>query len=293
MTSTAKQQLDELGFVALTGLIPPDLLAELRDSVERLWAAEGEDAGAEFKLEPGARRLANLVNKGEVFARLIVHPEVLDAMAYVLGPRFKLSSLNARSANPRSACRQPLHADAGAVADAAGYWVANSVWMLDDFTSENGAIRIVPGSHRWRRLPDPDTYDPQPDEQLITARAGTVVVMNAHAWHGATDNRTDAPRRAVHAFYTCADKPQQQTLSVRIGETLRRRLERTRQLASKTGDNVSTSEIAKQLLDHSNNRPAFTRGFVFAETSPVQTDAHVRRGEAHQRRRLLVEPHST
>jgi hypothetical protein len=46
-----------------------------------------------------------------------------------------------------------------------------------------------------------------------------------------------------------ADKPQQQTLSVRIGETLRRRLERTRQLASKTGDNVSTSEIAKQLLE--------------------------------------------
>ncbi len=46
-----------------------------------------------------------------------------------------------------------------------------------------------------------------------------------------------------------AEKPQQQTLSVRIGETLRRRLERTRQLASKTGDTVSTSEIAKQLLE--------------------------------------------
>ncbi len=45
------------------------------------------------------------------------------------------------------------------------------------------------------------------------------------------------------------EKPQQQTLSVRIGETLRRRLERTRQLASKTGDTVSTSEIAKQLLE--------------------------------------------
>jgi hypothetical protein len=46
------------------------------------------------------------------------------------------------------------------------------------------------------------------------------------------------------------DKPQQQTLSVRISEALRRRLERARQLAASTsGESVSTSEIAKQLLE--------------------------------------------
>ena len=47
-----------------------------------------------------------------------------------------------------------------------------------------------------------------------------------------------------------ADKPQQQTLSVRISEALRQRLERAKQLvASTTGVSVSTSEIAKQLLE--------------------------------------------
>jgi hypothetical protein len=45
-------------------------------------------------------------------------------------------------------------------------------------------------------------------------------------------------------------KPQQQTLSVRIDDPLRRRLERARQLsASKTGEPVSTSEIAKRFLE--------------------------------------------
>ena len=46
------------------------------------------------------------------------------------------------------------------------------------------------------------------------------------------------------------DKPQQQVLSVRISEALRQRLKRAKQLVeSKTGESVSTSEIAKQLLE--------------------------------------------
>src|SRR5262245_54467913 len=164
----AKRQLDELGYLLLPGFVAPALLDQLSERVDALWAAEGDSAGAEFKQEPGARRLANLVNKGDVFARLIAMPEILDYMECVLGPRYKLSSLNARSANPHKACAQPLHADAGAIADDLGYWVCNSVWMLDDFTTENGAIRMVPGSHRWRRLPPPNTMDPQPGEELVT-----------------------------------------------------------------------------------------------------------------------------
>jgi ectoine hydroxylase-related dioxygenase (phytanoyl-CoA dioxygenase family) len=85
--------------------------------------------------------------------------------------------------------------------------------MLDDFTTENGAIRMVPGSQTWRRLPQDalaDPVAPHPEEELLTGEAGTVVVMNAHMWHGATANRTGRKRRAMHAFYTRWDKPQQQ-----------------------------------------------------------------------------------
>jgi ectoine hydroxylase-related dioxygenase (phytanoyl-CoA dioxygenase family) len=44
----------------------------------------------------------------------------------------------------------------------------------------------------------------------VTGRAGTVVVMNAHAWHGGTANRTKHERRALHSFYVRHDIPQQQ-----------------------------------------------------------------------------------
>ena len=228
LTEADKVQLEDRGYLVLPGLMGSNLLEEIRTRVEELFHAEGAQAGSEFKQEPYARRLANLVNKGRVFERTIETPEVLECMELVLGPDFKLSSLNARSADPHGDCAQPLHADSGAVADERGYWVCNSVWMLDDFTTENGAIRMVPGSHRWRKLPQDvlaDTTAPHPGEELLTGLAGTVVVMNAHMWHGATANRTNLQRRAMHAFYTRHDKPQQQYQKKLISDEVQARLQ--------------------------------------------------------------------
>jgi ectoine hydroxylase-related dioxygenase (phytanoyl-CoA dioxygenase family) len=208
-----RPNLDETGYVLLEEFIAPARRQHLADRIEALFASEGEQAGAEFRQEAEARRLANLVDKGDAFVECILEPGVLAHVGHVLGPRFKLSSLNARSANPRSEDAQPLHVDAGAVPDERGYWVCNTVWMLDDFTTENGALRVVPGSHRWGRRPQDvldDPKRPHPDEVLVTGRAGDLVVMNSHLWHGGTANRTDRPRLALHAFYCRWDKPQQQ-----------------------------------------------------------------------------------
>src|ERR1700724_2984801 len=100
MRQQARQQIEEQGYLALPGLMSPQLLEALRKRVEELFAEEGAACGAEFKQEPGARRLANLVNKGRIFEDVILTPEVLEGVAQVLGPQFKLSSLNVRSANP-------------------------------------------------------------------------------------------------------------------------------------------------------------------------------------------------
>jgi ectoine hydroxylase-related dioxygenase (phytanoyl-CoA dioxygenase family) len=213
MTNEEQRQLDDQGFVVLDGLMGADLLNDLRRRLAELFDEEGERAGHEFKTEEHARRLANLVDKGEVFRRAIVLSGVLEYVRHVLGPAIKLSSLNARSADPYSDEGQPLHVDMAAVPDEKGYWVCNTVWMLDDFTPENGATRLIPGSHRWGTRPQDvlaDPMAPHPDELLLTGKAGTIAVMNAHTWHGGTANRTAAPRLAMHAFYCRRDKPQQQ-----------------------------------------------------------------------------------
>ena len=208
-----QQRLDDDGYVVLKSAMGPSLLRELRNRIHQLFDEEGDAAGGEFRKEAHAHRLANLVDKGDVFRRAIVVAEMLDLVKHVVGAECKLSSLNARSADPGTDGGQPLHVDMGAIPDEKGYWVCNTVWLLDDFTADNGPTRMIPGSHKWGTRPQDvlsDPYAPHPQEQLVIAPAGTIVVMNAHTWHGGTANRTGSPRLAMHAFYCRRDKPQQQ-----------------------------------------------------------------------------------
>ena len=167
---------------------------------------------AEFKQEENTRRLANLVDKSPLFEQVVLQPDSLSLVQHILGP-FKLSSLNARSANPHSACRQPLHCDGGYLPDSRGPLVANVIWCLDDFTPANGTLRVLPGTHTAGLLPQDAVDDPlvnHPEQKMISAKAGSLIVMNAHLWHSGIENRTGLPRRALHAYYCRRDQPQQQ-----------------------------------------------------------------------------------
>jgi ectoine hydroxylase-related dioxygenase (phytanoyl-CoA dioxygenase family) len=213
LSASEKQKLDHDGFLVLENFVEPETVVALCRRITELFAELGERAGHEYKQEPQTDRLANLVDYGEIFQWAIAVPKLLACVERVIGREFKLGSLNARSARPHSDWSQPLHCDMGALPDEKGCSVCNIVWLLDDFTTENGAPRYVPGTHNSGKLPQdalPDPTAPHPDEALITGRAGDVIVMNAHLWHGGTANRSDRPRLAMHSFYCRRDLPQQQ-----------------------------------------------------------------------------------
>ena len=198
-----RDRLDREGYAPLPGVLSAGQVTAIRVRLAELLAAEGDQAGVEVHQEAGADRLADLINKGPMFDVCFTDPGVLACIAHVLGD-FKLSSLNFRAALPGHG-HQPLHADFGGPVAAGGYQVCNSIWLLDDFTADNGATRVVPGSHRSGRpareaLSDPAA--PHPDEVRLIAPAGTVVVFNSHLWHGGTLNRTGRPRRALHSYFT-------------------------------------------------------------------------------------------
>ncbi len=204
LSPAEKEHLDQNGYLPLPNILSAELVARINTRMDELIALEGAEAGKEVHQEAGTTRLSDLVNKDPVFEICFTHPRVLAAIAHVLGDDLRLSSLNYRAALPGFG-HQGLHADWGGAVAAGDYSVCNSVWLLDDFTALNGATRVVPGSNRSGTSPKDvmaDPVQPHPDEVLLTAPAGTVVIFNAHTWHGGTLNRTGQPRRAMHSYFT-------------------------------------------------------------------------------------------
>ena len=198
-----RDHLDQYGYAVFPGVLSDEELSAIRDRLAERLEIEGDQAGLEVHQEAGTNRLADLVNKGPMFRPCFTEPRVLASVFHVLGD-FKLSSLNFREALPGQGL-QALHADWGKPVPPGDYQVCNSIWLLDDFTPDNGATRVVPGSHRLTvsvRDAMDDTSAPHPDEVKLTAPAGTVVVFNSHLWHGGTENRSDRPRRALHSYFT-------------------------------------------------------------------------------------------
>jgi Phytanoyl-CoA dioxygenase (PhyH) len=211
LTQQERDQLDQDGFLPLSGILTPEHLGRLRDRVSELLQAEGDQAGIEVHQEAGTERLSDLVNKGAVFDICFTHPRVLASIAHVLAADFKLSSLNYRAALPGQG-HQALHTDWREPVAAGEFRVCNSIWLLDDFTAENGPTRVVPGSHLRGTLPKdemPDPAAPHSDERMLLAPAGTVVIFNSHLWHGGTLNRTAAQRRALHSYFCRRTERQQ------------------------------------------------------------------------------------
>ena len=221
-----KQFLDEQGYLPLPEIMNHAQVDALRTRFDELVEEEGEKAGTEVHQEAGTNRLSNLVDKGEIFEICFTHPRVLAAMRHVLGPDFRLSSLNGRAALPGQGL-QGLHADWATGVEPGDYYVCNSIWLLSDFTEQNGATRVVPGSNRSGQHPKDalgDPTAPHPDEVILTAPAGTVVVFNSHTWHGGTLNRSDEPRYGLHSYFTRRDQRQQTAQKALLSEETKARL---------------------------------------------------------------------
>ena len=218
LSESEKKSLREQGFVIFQDVIDPDWLEALRARCEVLMEKEGVHGGIEaHEPEVGARRLGDLVNKGEIFDQIYTHPKILSAIWEILQGEFKLSSLNARDAMPGQG-HQALHADWGPELrpGPTSHYVANSIWMLDDFTLENGTTRVVPGSHLVTHIPGwsyeayaKDLKAPHPDQVLVTGKAGSVIVLSSHLLHGGTQNQTQGKRRTIHSYYTSRHLKQQ------------------------------------------------------------------------------------
>lgn len=183
--------------------------------------------------EGGVTRVCNLLNKSDRFDRMLDEPRVLAAVRCLLGDDWKLSSINGRNCLPGFGL-QPLHTDWEVPPEGGRCMALNTLWVLDDFRPDNGATRVVPGTHRSGQLPEQVLENPRaehPEQRLFDAKAGSVIVMNAHTWHGGTLNRSGHSRRIVQVYFVRRAEAQQLNQAQHLRPSTRTRLT-PQQLAS-------------------------------------------------------------
>ncbi len=201
-------ELETDGFTVMEGVIPPSLVAELKDTLDRVEAEHGigyRDTSFEGKQ---TIRIYNLLRYHEAFWQVPIFPDTLAVAERALDLGLQLSSLSAITLGPGQEA-QPIHADTQMIPLPRPHVpiAINCIWALTDFTRDNGATRIVPGSHKWDQNPPYDR--PYEDYEVAEMPAGSAILFNSQTWHGGGENVSDGRRYAIANYY-CAGWIRQQ-----------------------------------------------------------------------------------
>ena len=190
--------LDREGYCIVEGMLAPDEVtkakASLRQVLDEIPFGRNDFEGHH------TRRVYALFAKTRAFDEAAVNPLLLGVLDRVLG-HYQLSAPTGIQIAPGEKA-QVLHYDASVYPLPRDFSdvVVNTMWALDDFTVENGATRIVPGSHRWidRR--------PELGDEVLDAvmPAGSVIFYGGKVFHGGGANSTNEPRLGVILEYVSA-----------------------------------------------------------------------------------------
>ncbi|WP_343574417.1 phytanoyl-CoA dioxygenase family protein [Mycobacterium sp.] len=186
--------LDRDGYVIWENLLTPEQCSRIRDEVTPWLGHTGRNSFEGRRTQ----RIYSVLSRTRVCDRIAAFPRVLAALDRLLMPNYLLSALQAINIQPGEAAQLAHHDD--------GFYpiprpreplAAATIWAIDDFTADNGATVLYPGSHRWgKRRPGPaDAAMP------VVMPAGSCVFFVGTLWHGGGANTTAEDRLAVTAQY--------------------------------------------------------------------------------------------
>ena len=161
------------------------------------------------------QRVYCLVAKSRAFDRLILDPLMLDISDAVLGENFLLTATLAIKLEPGESA-QDFHSDD------AFYRIPrprppvslSTLWAVDEFTAENGATLLYPGSHQWG---DAAQRERVPEVVTATMMPGSVLVYYGTLIHAGGANTSDRDRLGVSIQYCAAWGRQQENFMMAFG----------------------------------------------------------------------------
>jgi hypothetical protein len=214
--------LEDAGCLVVHGVTTEDqrsaLRSELGDAMQRTPVATVEDPTTFY---PGhTRRVISLITLSRTAREFVMHPMVKSACDHILLPncspdgRYQLHVTAAVEIGP-GAREQKLHREEDTLPFfplPRPHLIVATMWAISDFTAQNGATRLVPGSHKW----GPDRR-PEPDEILAAEMpAGSVLFWLGGTLHGGGANTSTQWRYGVILTYSLGWLRQEENQSLAV-----------------------------------------------------------------------------
>ena len=188
-------QLKADGYCIIPDIIPLETVGAINDHLDERFAATPFSEGGFYG--PRTKRFGSLLKRSSVAADFVQHPLILGIAQQLLGQwcdRFNLNLTQGIEIHP-GAPAQLAHRDQDMWQGEKGRieYLINVMWPLTEFTSENGATRIWPGSHHA------GAQDMPPSEKPIVAEMspGSVLIFLGSTLHSAGGNYTHSARRGL------------------------------------------------------------------------------------------------
>ena len=214
---------DRNGYLAIDNVLTESELEELRRLTDE-FVEKSRDVTSNdeiFDLEPGhsaatpsLRRIKHPISKHPSYARYARHGPILDIVECLLGPNLRYHNNKLNMKNPNDGSAVEWHQD-WAFYPHTNDSILEVGIALDDMSQENGALMVVPGSHKRRTwnhhqdgffvgaITDP-AFDPD-GAVPVTVNAGGITLHHVRMVHGSKPNRSSRPRRMFFIGFYATD----------------------------------------------------------------------------------------
>ena len=258
MGSAALDQLHEDGYVVLPEVLSPTAVRDVREQLAPY--LQGEFPGRNDFEGLQSERVYGLLDKAPAVAELVANEHTLPLLDAVLEPNYLLSACLAILLHPGETAQAWHYDDAFVILPRPRpSYSASTIWAIDDFTAENGATEVLPGSHRWAPGDTPENQGVEP--VVAEMPAGSVIVFLGMTLHRGGANRSYADRLAITPQYCAPWARPQETFMLSVRREMAARYpERVQQLLGYS--------IHPPFMGHADGRhPAKVLDSSFSDTS--------------------------
>jgi ectoine hydroxylase-related dioxygenase (phytanoyl-CoA dioxygenase family) len=219
-TDLLAEEIREIGFTVLPGVLDPEGLTEAREHIDATYERQVEEFGGVERLE--------LINDADIarcpleyddyFVEMAANPAVREVVERLLGDYFVLHAQNAIINQPRDdqyfqhAWHRDLQYRHLTTSRPLGI---SALYCIDPFSAETGCTRMLPASHRSEAFPTPEFIERH--AVLAEAEAGSVLLFDSMLYHRAGENSSGKTRRAVNQIFTLPLIQQQISLPDALG----------------------------------------------------------------------------